>query len=91
MYTCMYLASSTTITFQPNEASVVINIQIYDDSTPETDERFYVSLSNPVGGAVLGDQVTVPVTILTNDEAHGMVGFTEVRFNSIDSPIKSLI
>ena len=52
--------------------------EIIDDSTPELDEEFSISLSQPTGGAVLGTHNSLTVTILTNDDAYGLVGFSEV-------------
>ena len=52
--------------------------EIVDESTPELDEEFIIALSYPTGGAVLGTQNSLTVTILTNDDAHGLVGFSEV-------------
>ena len=53
-------------------------VEIIDDSTPELDETFTVSLSDPTGGAVLGAQSSLSVTVLTNDDAYGLIGFSEV-------------
>ena len=53
--------------------------EIIDDTSPELDEGFGIGLSNPTGGAVLGTQSSLTVTILTNDDAYGLVGFSEVR------------
>ena len=53
-------------------------VEIIDDSTPELDEEFNILLSDPTGGAVLGTQSSLPVTVLTNDDAYGLVGFSEV-------------
>ncbi len=61
-----------------NQTSAFINLEIFDDDIPEIDEMFTAIILNPVGGATLGDQVSVPVTILTNDDAHGIIGFEEV-------------
>ena len=33
-----------------------------------------------MGGARLGQQSSVAVTILTNDDAHGLIGFADVSF-----------
>ncbi len=63
---------------EANQASAFVSVVIVDDITPEIDETFHVTIYSPVGGATLGDQIVVPVTILSNDEAHGIIGFIEV-------------
>lgn len=42
------------------------------------DETFSLQLSNATGGAVLAAQADTLVTILTNDAAHGLIGFAPV-------------
>lgn len=54
-------------------------VEVIDDSTPELDEEFRVQLLQPMGGAILGTQSSVSITVLTNDDAHGLIGFAEVR------------
>ncbi|HEV7670440.1 MAG TPA: choice-of-anchor Q domain-containing protein [Thermoanaerobaculia bacterium] len=43
-----------------------INVSIVDDTDPEPDETFSVSISNPTGGAALGSPTTEQVTILSD-------------------------
>jgi Leucine-rich repeat (LRR) protein len=59
-----------------------ITIDIIDDSTPENEETFIVSLANPTGGAQLGKPDTAKVTITDNDqtEKHGTLQFSETEF-----------
>lgn len=66
-----------TLIFGPGESRLVLSIAILDDSLPEVDEDFLVALGSPSGGARLGAQTTVGVVVLTNDDAHGVVGFSE--------------
>ena len=66
------------LTFAPGQTSHRVVVEIIDDATPELDEQFTVELVNPVGGAVLGSQSSISITILTNDDAHGLIGFAEV-------------
>jgi hypothetical protein len=47
-------------------ASKSINVTIVNDPDPEPDETFSVSISNPTGGATLGNPTTEQVTILTD-------------------------
>lgn len=45
---------------------------------PEVDETFSIQLANATGGAALAAQADTIVTILTNDAAHGLIGFAPV-------------
>ena len=56
----------------------MVAIEIVNDDTPELNETFDLRLVNPMGGARLSSQSSVPVTILTNDDAHGVIGFALV-------------
>lgn len=60
---------------RPGEASLFFTVAVFNDDVPEVDEDFSVALSMPSGGARLGQQTSVTMTILTNDDAHGVVGF----------------
>ena len=64
--------------FVPGQLYHQIVVESIDDATPELDEQFSVQLLEPVGGAVLGTQSSLTVTILTNDDAYGLVGFADV-------------
>ncbi len=64
-----------TLTFRPNEASLFFAVSIFDDDLPEIDEDFVVSVRMPTGGARIGQQTSATMTVLTNDNAHGLVGF----------------
>ena len=66
------------LTFAPGQTYHRIVVEVIDDSTPELDEEFRVQLSQPVGGAVLATHSSLSITILTNDDAHGLIGFVEV-------------
>ena len=72
-----------TLTFAPEQSSHQVAIEIINDNTPEVNETFDIQLLNPGGGARLGSQTSVPVTILTNDDAHGVVGFALVCARTI--------
>jgi hypothetical protein len=63
-----YIATSGTLTFGPGELSKNISIPIINDNLFETgDEIFNLTLSNPIGGAVLTAPNTVPISIADND------------------------
>ncbi|CAD5913867.1 Leukotoxin [Planktothrix tepida] len=57
------------VIFQPYETFKVVSvpINIVDDQQPEPNESFQLTLSNPKGGATLGESEAVAVTITEND------------------------
>jgi hypothetical protein len=57
-----------TLTFGPGETAKTFEVVILDDDRVEADETFTVSLSNPTGGARLGQPSSAAVTIRDNDE-----------------------
>ena len=64
-----YLAVSGTLNLYPNENQAVIPVEIIGDTTPESSERFYLDVFNPVGGS-FGEGVvklTAVRTILDDD------------------------
>lgn len=56
---------SGTLTFAPGETSKTITLTIIDDSVAETDESFYVQLTDPFN-AVITDQNAI-ISIVDND------------------------
>ena len=64
------------LSFRPGESRLSFTVAISNDNIPEVDETFGVELSMPSGGARLGNQASVAMTILTNDDAHGLIGFS---------------
>ncbi|MEY9110621.1 glucose/arabinose dehydrogenase [Bradyrhizobium yuanmingense] len=74
-----YTTTSGTVTFAAGQASQTVSVPIVNDTTPENDETFTVTLSNPTG-ATLGSQVTTTVNILDNDNPAlgNLVGETAV-------------
>lgn len=62
-----YSAVTDVITFADGETSKEIVVPISNDSDMEGDEDFYVSLSNPTGGATLGPGSAANVTIGDDD------------------------
>ena len=74
----VFLCRSTVLTFAPGQRSHRVVVEVINDVTPEVDEQFSVQLINAVGGAVTGSQNLLSITILTNDNAYGLIGFSEV-------------
>lgn len=64
----------------------MIEITIIDDDIVEFIEMFSVTLREVIGGARLGDDVLVSVTIPPNDSPVGVFGFKE-KFVSMSSVV----
>lgn len=64
-----YIDNRGTITFTPGIDERTIKIEIIDDDIFEQDEMFYIRLSNPTNGAILGTPKIATVMILDDD--HG--------------------
>jgi uncharacterized delta-60 repeat protein len=63
-----FIATSGTITWAAGDTSnKQIYVQIIDDLLQEGNETYLVTISNPTGGAVLGDSTQWTQTILDND------------------------
>ena len=76
-------ASSGELIFKPGDREAVIAVNILDDTVPEEEESFRVQLKNPKGGAEIGINSYVRITILSNDDAYGVVGFAQVMIPKI--------
>jgi len=66
------------LTFAEGEVNKTFSVELLEDDIPEVLEAFQVSLSSPTGGATLGETSSIVVGILTNDNAHGIIGFAPV-------------
>lgn len=58
-----------------------IEITIIDDTVVESTETFMVKLVRVIGGARLGDETSVVVSIPANDSPFGRFGFEELMVN----------
>lgn len=54
-------------------------MEILEDYQPENTESFFVTLTNPKGGATIGPKNKITVNILSNDNAHGIIEFAQVH------------
>ncbi|XP_045053798.2 adhesion G-protein coupled receptor V1 [Desmodus rotundus] len=72
-----FIPSSGELIFKPGDREAVIAVNILDDTVPEEEESFRVQLKNPKGGAEIGINSYVRITILSNDDAYGVVGFAQ--------------
>jgi uncharacterized protein len=85
---------SGTVSFQPGEVAKTITIQVAGDVDPEADESFFVTLLNPVNGAIadgsalgtiVNDDATPPVVEIGDiiqTETNGATTFTFTVFRS---------
>jgi hypothetical protein len=62
-----YTTTNGTLNFAAGETSKTISVPITDDTIDEPSRIFRVTLSNPVGGAVLGSPFQTSVVIIDND------------------------
>ena len=67
-----YAATVATVTFADgDDADKTKDITIVADGTPEADESFTVTLSNPTGGAVIGSVGAAIITVGNDDGITG--------------------
>ena len=78
-YTFFLLFSQIPVIVEANVNVTLVTLSITDDNIPELNESLILSLTNVSSGAIIGDHTDVSVTILTNDDAYGIIGFEEVR------------
>jgi len=62
-----YTIALGVLSFAAGEVEKTIPVFIVDDAFQEADESLTLTLSNPTGGATLGEQATVTLTIVDND------------------------
>ncbi|XP_058512174.1 adhesion G-protein coupled receptor V1 [Ochotona princeps] len=72
-----FVPSSGELVFEPGDREAMIAVNILDDVVPEEEESFKVQLKNPRGGAEIGVNGYVKITILSNDGAYGVVAFAQ--------------
>ena len=77
-HSILLLYRDTVLTLRPGESSLRFVVGIFNDVIPEIDENFDLRLANPSGGVTLGPRQSVSITVLNNDNAHGLIGFAEV-------------
>lgn len=61
-----YNAASGTLTFSGTTTTQMISVDINGDNVEENDESFYITLSNPTGGASIDDSSAI-VTLVNDD------------------------
>ena len=73
------VVTNGSLGFSPGEQRRTISIALMDDTIPELAEDFSIALLNPSDNAVLVDPSTTVVTILPNDDQHGVVSLTSTN------------
>ncbi|XP_026994314.2 adhesion G-protein coupled receptor V1 isoform X1 [Tachysurus fulvidraco] len=68
-------ATASVLHFVNGERYKFVEVVIIDDPFPEGDEKFQLVLTNPSPGLELGKNITATVTILANDDGHGIISF----------------
>ncbi|XP_017551078.2 adhesion G-protein coupled receptor V1 isoform X2 [Pygocentrus nattereri] len=68
-------ATASMLQFVDGERYKFVEVLIFDDPIPEGDEKFQLILTNPSSGLELGENTTATVTILVNDDGHGVISF----------------
>lgn len=74
-----FTATSGSLRFADGETLRSFEIPIVNDDLDEENETFYISLSNPTGGALLGSRPQVVATIL-DDDGPGGISFGAVSY-----------
>jgi hypothetical protein len=62
-------SDTVTLNFADGETSKTFDITLNNDTVDEIDEALNLTLSTPTGGATLGGESTLVLTIVDNDEA----------------------
>uniref|UniRef100_A0A8C8RXK2 Adhesion G-protein coupled receptor V1 n=1 Tax=Pelusios castaneus TaxID=367368 RepID=A0A8C8RXK2_9SAUR len=70
------------------ETNRTVYISVCDDDLPEADETFifYLTLQKPSTGIKIGSPRSVTVTILSNDNAFGIISFSMSALTTVDEP-----
>ena len=74
-----YGETTGTLTFGTTETSRTILVPLLNDRIVEGNETFFVTLSNPGGGATLGALVQTTVTVV-DDDAGGVLKFSAAAY-----------
>ena len=62
-----YIGSSGTVIFADGQTTATITIGVIDDAMVNGDHQFFVTLTNPTGGASLGTPVVATVDVTNTD------------------------
>lgn len=84
-----YTQTSGTLTFLDGEMSKTISIPLPDDSVSEVQKYFFLSLGNPKGGATLGNQSSIQLSIVDDDAP--TISINDVQVTEGDSGITNAV
>lgn len=68
-----YAATTGTVRFAAGISTATIRIPITNDALNESDETFYIELSNATGGASIGGKSLLTAIIINDDSAGGLI------------------
>ncbi|MBD1999288.1 putative Ig domain-containing protein [Leptolyngbya sp. FACHB-541] len=80
-----YNNAPITVSFADGEISKTVAIPIIDDAVFEPNETIALTLSNPSGGAMLGEQNTATLNLIDNDA--GTLSFSYTNFSSAEDGV----
>lgn len=80
----LYNTRQGQLIFENGQKELELDFTILPDTTPERDEAFTVRIYNASGKAVVNSQKQdLTVNILSNDDAHGRVGFASSSLTKV--------
>ena len=80
----LYNTRQGQLIFENGQKELELDFTILPDTTPERDEAFTVRIYNASGKAVVNSQKQdLTVNILSNDDAHGRIGFASSSLTKV--------
>ena len=80
----LYNTRQGQLIFENGQKELELDFTILPDTTPERDEAFTVRIYNASGKAVVNSQKQdLTINILSNDDAHGRVGFASSSLTKV--------
>jgi hypothetical protein len=79
-----YFKETTKLTFFAGQTSTTYDVRVFDDSSDETDEWVFATLSNPTGGASVGSPATASAAII-DDDGPPSISVSDVFVNEGDA------
>lgn len=67
--------SEGTVMFASGETRAIFSINITNDDVSEIEEGFFIQMSRPLGGVLIGPESKVDVIIKPNDDPYGRFGY----------------
>ncbi len=81
-----FFARQGQLIFENGQKELELDFTILPDTTPERDEAFIVRIFNASGKAVVNSQKQdLTINILSNDDAHGRIGFAASSLRKVHS------